>query len=215
MLGRLGAQLLKNLGGMETALAEDGAEGLELAWSWEPDVILLDLVLPIMSGLELLRQYRQKGGKAKVLVVTGGDLEKVRGTVFALGADGLMGKPVRWGEVVNRIQLLAGGLEEQCRTLLKQMGADTGSKGFEQGAECAALLGERECALLKEAYVEVARRQKGKPASVSKNIERLAKEVHLVGSPVYRRLTGREPADPALTNREFLDLLSQAARIPL
>ncbi len=215
MLGRLSVRLLSELGGMETTLAEDGEEGLELAWSWKPDVILLDLILPVMSGAELLRQYRQKGGKAKVLVVTGGDLERVKGAVFALGADKIVGKPVRWGTVIEWIQLLAGGLEEQCRTMLERLGAGAGSKGFEQAAECAALLGKKECALLKEVYVEVARRQKSTPGSVSKNIERLAREIHQIGNPFYQGLTGRKKSDLHLTNREFLDLLSQAARIPL
>lgn len=215
LLGRLGVRVLESLGGMETALAQDGETGLELAWSWRPDVILLDLVLPVMSGPELLRRYRREGGRAKVLAVTGGDLEKARGLVFPLGADGLLGKPFRWGEVIDRLRMLADGLAGQCRTLLIQMGVRERSRGFRQAAECAALLGERECALLKETYVEVARRQKVKPASVAKNIERLAKEVHEKETPFYRRLTGRTRADPPLTNREFLDLLSQAARIPL
>lgn len=215
LLGRLGVRVLESLGGMETALAQDGEEGLELAWSWRPDVILLDLVLPVMSGVELLRRYRQEGGRAKVLAVTGGDLEKARKLVFPLGADGLLGKPFRWEEVVERLRMLAGGLAGQCRTLLIRMGAREESRGFLQAAECAALLGERECSLLKEAYVAVAQRQRTRPANVSKNIERLARELHEKGTPVYRRLTGRSPSDPPLTNREFLGLLSQAARIPL
>jgi len=215
LLGRLGVRILEGLGGMEAALGTDGAEGLELAWEWRPDVILLDLVLPVVSGVELLRQYRREGGKAKVLVITGGDLEKARGTVFAAGADELMGKPARWEEILDRVRLLAGGLEGQCRELLERMGARPGSKGFRQAAECAALLGERECGLLKEAYIEAARRHRTTPGSVAKNIERLAREVHQKGTPLYRRLTGREEGDPALTNREFLELLSQAARIPL
>lgn len=215
MLGQLGVRVLEGLGGMEAVLAQDGEKGLELAWSWRPDVILLDLVLPIMSGVELLGRYRKEGGRAKVLVITGSDLEKARRVVFPLGADGLMGKPVLWAEVVNHVRRLAGGLAEQCRTLLAEMGAREGTKGFCQAAECAALLGERECALLKEAYIEVGRRQKAGPASVSKNIERLAREVHEKGTPLYHRLAGRTLEDPALTNREFLGLLSQAARIPL
>lgn len=215
LLGQLGVRILESLGGMEAVLAEDGEAGLELAWSWRPDVILLDLVLPVMSGTAMLRQYRREGGSAKVLAVTGGDLEKARGTVYPLGANDLLGKPFRWGEAIEKIRLLAGGLAEECRTLLRQMGANEKSKGFQQAVECAALLGERECTLLKEAYVEVAHRHRAKPGGVSKNIERLAKELHRKGSPLYRRLTGRAEEDPYLTNREFLDLLSQAARIPL
>ena len=215
LLGRLGLRILTGLGGMEAVLAEDGAEGLELAWSWRPDVILLDLILPVMSGVELLRQYRREGGGAKVLVMTGADLGKVQGLVCSLGANMLLSKPVRWGEVIGLCRLLAGGLEEQCRLLLREMGGREKGRGFEQAVQCAALLGENRCALLKEAYIEVARRQRTTVGSISKNIERLAKEVHQKGTPRYRRLTGREGGDPPLSNREFLDILSQAARIPL
>ena len=183
--------------------------------AWRPDVILLDLILPVMSGVELLRQYRREGGGAKVLVMTGADLGKVQGLVCSLGANMLLSKPVRWGEVIGLCRLLAGGLEEQCRLLLREMGGREKGRGFEQAVQCAALLGENRCALLKEAYIEVARRQRTTVGSISKNIERLAKEVHQKGTPRYRRLTGREGGDPPLSNREFLDILSQAARIPL
>lgn len=215
LFGQLGAGILESLGGMETAQAENGQEGLELAWSWRPDVILLDLVMPVMSGMELLRQYRQEGGRAKVVVLTGAELGKVQGRAFALGADYVLGKPVNWRDVVEQISLMAGGLGERCRSLLRELGAREESRGFHQAAECAALLGERECSLLKEAYVEVARRHRTGPESVAKNVERLAKDLHKRGTPCYRRLTGRGEKDPPLTSREFLDLLSQAARIPL
>lgn len=214
-LGQLELQILGDLGGMEAVLGTNGMEGLELAWSWRPDVILLDLVMPVMSGVEMLRQYRQQGGKAKVLVVTGAEPEEAKGIVFPLGANYMLSKPVHWGEVLTLIHLMAGGLGEQCRTLLRALGAKEKSKGYTQAAECAALLGEKRCVLLKEAYVEVARRHRAKVESVSKNIERLAQEVHEADTPLYRRLTGRSSSDQHLTNREFLDLLSQAARIPL
>lgn len=215
LFGQLGAGILESLGGMETARAENGEEGLELAWSWRPDVILLDLVMPVMSGMELLRQYRQEGGRAKVVVLTGAELGKVQGRAFALGADYVLSKPVNWRDVLGQIRLLADGVAGQCRTLLRELGAREGSRGFCQAAECAALLGERECSLLKEAYVEVARRHRTSPENVAKNIERLAKDIHKRGESLYHRLTGRAGEDPPLTNREFLDLLSRAARIPL
>lgn len=215
LLGWLGLQALNGTGEIEAILAEDGARGLELARSWGPDVILLDLILPVMSGVELLRQYRREGGGAKVLAITGGDLAKARDLVFALGCDELVGKPVRWGEIVDRIHLLAGGMEGQCRALLLALGARESGKGFRQAAECGALLGEKKCQLLKEAYIEVAARHRTGAVNVAKNIERLAREVWRAGTPLYRTLTGRGPEEGPLTVREFLDLLSQAAKIPL
>lgn len=215
LLGWLGSQALSGTGEMETVLAEDGAGGLELARTWGPDVILLDLILPVMSGMELLRQYRREGGRAKVLAITGGSLAKARDLVFALGGDELVGKPVRWGEIIDLIRLLAGGMEGQCRDLLLALGARESCMGFRQAAECGALLGEKKCRLLKEAYIEVAARHRTGAANVAKNIERLAREVCRVGTPRYHTLTGRKPGERPLTNQEFLDLLSQAAKIPL
>lgn len=215
MLGRFSVQVLKGLNGMEAALAADGPEGLELAWSWRPDVIVLDLILPGMSGLELLRQYRGQGGRAKVLVLTGFGGEWARRTAAALGADFLLDKPTGWSELLEAIRLLAGGLEGRCRELLLALGAEERGKGFDQAARCAAMLGEGGCRLLKEAYIEVAAGQKTGMGCVAKNIERMVRQLHRQGTPLYYRLTQLTAKDPPPTNREFLALLSQAATIPL
>ena len=50
--------------------AADGLEGLAFALQHHPQVILLDLILPGISGLELLRRYRDQGGTAKVLALS-------------------------------------------------------------------------------------------------------------------------------------------------
>lgn len=215
LLGRLSVQALEGLGGMEAALAEDGLEGLELAGVLRPDVILLDLFLPVMSGAEFLRQYRKGGGRAKVIVVTGARQERVKELAFSLGADFLLGKPLQWREIFPILRELAGGREEEYRALLRDMGAPVRSKGFEQAARCAALLGNGSCGLLKEAYIEVAAQWHSRPACVSKNIERLIQTLHGRGSPLYRELTGRSPEDRAPANREFLAGLVRAVRIPL
>lgn len=213
--GWLTLQMLEQQEGMETALASDGFEGLEMAWSFRPHVILLDLVLPGMSGLELLRRYRGEGGKAKVLVITGARTEWSKRMSVAAGADFMLDKPVCWEELPATIRMLDGGLEGECRRLLKAMGAEERGKGFRQAAQCAALLGEGRCELLKEAYIELSARERSSPANISKNIERLIDGLHSQGTELYYRLLERGPADPAPTNREFLDILSQAARIPL
>ncbi len=215
LLGQFSVRILEIVGGMEATLATDGIEGLEMAWKWRPDVILLDLVLPGISGLELLRRYRQEGGRAKVLVVTGINQEQVKNMAFALGADFLLRKPAQWEEILEQIRLMAGGLAGECEALLRKMGAPEGKKGFHQAAQCAALLGEGRCELLKEAYIEVAAKERTSPECISKNIERLAQTLHSEGSAFYYQLVGRGAEEPWLTNREFLNLLSQAARIPL
>jgi two-component system, response regulator len=75
--------------GYEVATAPDGASGLELIESFEPDIILLDLMMPNMNGLDMLSKLRgQPGGRnAKVVVLTNmGDTETAT-RVYKLTAD--------------------------------------------------------------------------------------------------------------------------------
>lgn len=61
-----------NISGFEVIGAANGKEGLEKALDWHPDIILLDILMPIMSGQETLRRLREDGwGKtAKVVMLT-------------------------------------------------------------------------------------------------------------------------------------------------
>lgn len=58
--------------GFEVATANNGHEGLQLAESWQPDLILLDLRMPVMSGDEMLVRLRAKewGASMRVIVLT-------------------------------------------------------------------------------------------------------------------------------------------------
>lgn len=64
-------EALKN-GGFETLEAEDGKKGLEVALKEKPDLILLDLVMPEMSGLEMLGKLRaqEQGRDVQVVILT-------------------------------------------------------------------------------------------------------------------------------------------------
>ncbi len=75
--------------GYEVATAPDGTSGLELIESFKPDIILLDLMMPNMNGLDMLSKLRaQPGGRdAKVVVLTNmGDTETAT-RVYKLTAD--------------------------------------------------------------------------------------------------------------------------------
>lgn len=75
--------------GYDVETAGDGATGLELIESFSPDIILLDLMMPNMTGLDMLQRLRnQPGGKeAKVVVLTNmGDTETAT-RVFKMAAD--------------------------------------------------------------------------------------------------------------------------------
>ena len=75
--------------GYDVATAEDGAAGLELIESFQPDIILLDLMMPNMNGLDMLQRLRSQpnGREAKVVVLTNmGDTETAT-KVFKMAAD--------------------------------------------------------------------------------------------------------------------------------
>lgn len=86
----------------QTMLASDGRRGLDLALSWKPDLILLDIMLPEMSGTEVLLELRRKS-EIPVIMVTA--IGEGTNTISALrfGADDYVVKPYNPGEVVARV----------------------------------------------------------------------------------------------------------------
>ncbi len=92
--------------GFVVDVAEDGAEGLNLALGLEFDLIVLDLMLPAMDGWQVLSRLREKNRQALVLILTARDAihERVRG--FDLGADDYMVKPFAFSELLARIRSL-------------------------------------------------------------------------------------------------------------
>ncbi|PLS81200.1 hypothetical protein CYG49_02610 [Candidatus Saccharibacteria bacterium] len=74
--------------GYDVACAYDGAEGLEVAESFNPDLILLDLRMPNVDGVEFLRQYNltEKHPNVHVIVFSNFDMQKEVDEAYALGA---------------------------------------------------------------------------------------------------------------------------------
>ncbi len=90
--------------GFVVAGAETGAEGLEMLARWRPDVIILDLSLPDMDGLEVCRQARARSATPIiVLSVRESDDDKV--TALESGADDYLTKPFSSRELVARVRL--------------------------------------------------------------------------------------------------------------
>jgi len=92
--------------GYEVSVAATGVEGLDLAKRTEPDLIILDLMLPAMNGFTVLQRLRDEGRDAPVLIMTalGTEGEKLRG--FGLGADDYVVKPCGLLEILARVRAL-------------------------------------------------------------------------------------------------------------
>lgn len=92
--------------GYDVSVAPTGVEGLEMAKQSHPDLIILDLMLPAMSGFTVLQRLRDEGRDAPVLIMTalGTEEEKLRG--FGLGADDYVVKPCGLLEILARVRAL-------------------------------------------------------------------------------------------------------------
>jgi DNA-binding response OmpR family regulator len=84
----------------------DGREGLWYAMGGEYDVIILDLMLPGMDGLEILKKIRSKGRKVHVLILTAKDTVQDRVIGLDLGADDYLVKPFAFEELLARVRAL-------------------------------------------------------------------------------------------------------------
>lgn len=92
--------------GFAVDTSADGEEGLWLAESNSYDVIILDLLLPKLDGLSLLRRLRQQGRKEHVLILTAKDAVPDRIAGLDAGADDYLPKPFEFDELVARIRAL-------------------------------------------------------------------------------------------------------------
>jgi len=89
--------------------AEDGVEAVALVEELEPDVILLDIRMPNLDGIEATKRIVASGSGTRILVLTTFDLDEyVYGAVRA-GASGFLLKDVRPGELVDAIRVVASG----------------------------------------------------------------------------------------------------------
>src|SRR5512134_3023784 len=92
--------------GLEVRTVEDGREALPTVRSWQPDLVILDLMLPGMDGFEILRGIRAAGSDLPVLILSarGEEQDKVRG--FRLDADQYVTKPFSLVELLERVHAL-------------------------------------------------------------------------------------------------------------
>lgn len=92
--------------GYAVTVARDGVEGLHCAEKEKPDLIVLDVMLPRMSGLDVCKEIRRRGDKVPILMLTarGQEIDKVLG--LKMGADDYVTKPFSFLELMARCEAL-------------------------------------------------------------------------------------------------------------
>jgi len=135
--------------GFAVDVTGDGKEGLWYATGNDYDVIILDLMLPGMDGLSILRKLRAKGRQSHVLILTAKDTLQDRVSGLDLGADDYLVKPFAFEELLARIRALLrrGYRQKNPRIKVKDLRIDLTTQRVWRGREELELT-PREYALL-------------------------------------------------------------------
>lgn len=101
--------------GFRVLTATSARDGLELAEKHRPDLVLLDIMMPETSGLEVLRELRERSNVPVIMLTAKrGDTDKVRG--LELGADDYLGKPFSLDELSARVRAVLRRFAPQTQT---------------------------------------------------------------------------------------------------
>jgi two-component system copper resistance phosphate regulon response regulator CusR len=105
---KTGDYLRQGLGeaGFVAELARDGPEGLHMALHGEPDLLILDVMLPGLNGWQVLQSLRQRGLQMPVLFLTARDQVEDRVKGLELGADDYLVKPFSFAELLARVRTI-------------------------------------------------------------------------------------------------------------
>ena len=111
-------------------LVDDGLEGLRLASGGQYDLLVLDVRLPGMSGLELVRTLRDRGITAPILMLTAQDSVEFKVQALRAGADDYVTKPFAFEELLARVEALGRRPKELAPPMLAagDLSLDTGTR---------------------------------------------------------------------------------------
>jgi DNA-binding response OmpR family regulator len=87
-------------------IAHDGQLGWEMAQGYEYDLVILDLMLPQLTGTELLKRIRRKDQQVPILILTARDATQEKVVNFEAGADDYLTKPFAFAELLIRVKAL-------------------------------------------------------------------------------------------------------------
>jgi two-component system response regulator MprA len=154
--------------GFEVTLATDGGGALAEAERAAPDVIVLDVALPVLDGIGVCRRLRSKGLATPILMLTARDAVADRVAGLEAGADDYLAKPFAVQELVARIRALTRRHADASPLLsYADVTLDTGARTCQRSGRVIELTG-REAQLL-----EVLLREQGRLVSRERAIDEI------------------------------------------
>lgn len=160
--------------------AADGAAALELATELRPDVVLMDLIMPVMDGLEATRQLRGRGLACAVLMLSSATQARGIQEAVRAGASGYLLKTVQAADLVDAVRRVAAGLR-----VIDPVAADMLLGDLARQGELDDLT-PRETEILREVALghpsaDIARRLGISEATVRSHVANLLSKLNLQG----------------------------------
>jgi DNA-binding NarL/FixJ family response regulator len=166
------------------AEAGNGEEGVEVAIEKRPDVVLMDVSMPLVDGIEATRRLTAEWPDARVVILTIHDETSLRRNALSAGAVGYLVKDCSGAEVVDAVRLAADRDASLSANLAQAM--------LDEPADAAPALTDRECEILQL----VADGQRPKEVAQALAISVRTVNNHLAS--VYRKLDARGRLDAVL-----------------
>jgi DNA-binding NarL/FixJ family response regulator len=131
--------------------ASDGAEAVQLVSKLKPDIVILDVAMPGMNGIEATRKIKEILPGTKILVLTGYDLDEYIFSLLEIGAAGYLLKDVSGDELVGAIRAVYMGEPVLHPTVMRKLMDRCKTGNIRQTENLANVLSEREMEVLKMA----------------------------------------------------------------
>lgn len=103
---RIALKLILNHAGFDVIEAEDGRQAVEAVWRERPDLVLMDITLPVIDGLQATREIRDNAEfqRLPIIIVSAHDSEEVRQQAAEAGGSEYISKPVEIAELKKLIE---------------------------------------------------------------------------------------------------------------